>query len=79
MKQKRQFVSAKICKFFNDQQAAGNIRISDRGAEALELFLNNMLQKEIRDLDFAFWQGSTNGVDIGLSFPAFMEENYIKP
>jgi type IV pilus biogenesis protein CpaD/CtpE len=78
MRQKRQFVADKICEFVNDQQQAGNIRLTDQGAEALELFLNNMLKKEIRDLDFAFWQGSTNGVDIGLSFSAFMEQNYTR-
>lgn len=79
MREKRQFVTAKICQYINDQQTAGQIGITEKGAQSLEIFLNDMLQKEIRDLDFAYWTARTNGVDYELSFATFLQENYEKP
>lgn len=79
MREKRQFVTAKICQYINDQQLAGNIGITDKGADALTFFLNDMLEKEIRDLDFAYWTARTNGVDYELSFATFLQENFIEP
>lgn len=79
MKEKRKFVAAKICQFINDQQLAGSIGITEKGAEALEIFLNDMLQKEIRDLDNAYWTARTSGVDHELTFATFLQENYEIP
>jgi hypothetical protein len=75
---KREFVTAKICRHINEQQAAGHIKMTEAGAENLEQFLNFMLEQELRDLDFAYWTARTSGVDCELSFPTFLDENFIR-